>query len=83
MNKLTIGVISAAVFFLFNTFIMGIIGNFLFVGGDPFTKSFHMFTYTGLMTLCGVIVVCTYIIIEKLNEVKKILNESNEKKTDV
>lgn len=52
---------------------MTIIGQVIFFG-DSFTLSYHLFTYTGLMTLCGVIVVCTCIIIEKLNEIKNLYN---------
>jgi hypothetical protein len=70
MNKILKGILAMIFFYIFNIFIMGIIGHFIFAG-DEFTISYHMFTYTGLMTLCGVIIVCTYIIIEKLNEVKE------------
>ncbi len=68
------GIIAMVIFYIFNLTIMGIIGHFIF-GGDEFYLSYHMFTYTGLITLCGVIVVCTYIIVEKLNEVKNKLSE--------
>lgn len=78
MNNLGKGIISMIVFYIFNIFIMGLIGQFIFVG-DNFTISYHLFTYTGLMTLCGVIVTCTFIIIEKLNEVKSIFSKPNEK----
>lgn len=70
MNKLVKGLIAMIIFYIFNMFVMTIIGQVIFVG-DSFTISYHLFTYTGLMTLCGVIIVCTYIIIEKLDEVKK------------
>ncbi|VYU32340.1 hypothetical protein [Clostridium tertium] len=75
MKKVLKGILGMMVFYIFNMFIMQIIGQFIFVG-DPVTLSYHLFTYTGLMTLCAVIIVCTYIIIEKLNEVKAEVNKS-------
>lgn len=68
MKKILKGIIAMIIFYIFNMFIMSIIGRIIFVG-DKVTISYHLFTYTGLMTLCGVIIVCTYIIIEKLNEI--------------
>jgi hypothetical protein len=76
MNKLVKGLIAMIAFYIFNMLVMSIIGQVIFVG-DRFTISYHLFTYTGLMTLCGVIIVCTYIIIEKLDEVKKSFIEAN------
>jgi hypothetical protein len=76
MNKLVKGLIAMIAFYIFNMLVMSIIGQVIFVG-DSFTISYHLFTYTGLMTLCGVIIVCTYIIIEKLDEVKKSFIEAN------
>lgn len=73
MRKFVKGIIAMLCFYIFNMFIMQIIGQVIFVG-DRFTISYHLFTYTGLMTLCGVIIVCTYIIIEKLNEIKNLYN---------
>ena len=78
MNKLVNGIIAMVVFYIFNLTIMQMIGHFIF-GGDEFLISYHMFTYTGLITLCGVIVVCTYIIVEKLNEVKERFSELGRK----
>ena len=66
MNKFFYGIIAMIIFYIFNLFIMSMIGQFIFVG-DSFTLSYHMFTYTGLMTLCGVVTVC---IVGKLNKVK-------------
>ncbi|MGN9166356.1 hypothetical protein ACTNDY_13960 [Tissierellaceae bacterium HCP3S3_D8] len=79
MNNLGKGIIAMFVFYIFNTFIMGFIGQFIFVG-DSFTISYHLFTYTGLITLCGIIITCTFIITEKINEVKNIFIKQEEKK---
>lgn len=78
MNKVLMGILAMVFFYIFNMVIMQIIGQFIFVG-DRFTISYHLFTYTGLMTLCAVIIVCTYIIIDKLNEVKIEVNKSENK----
>lgn len=75
MKKVLKGILAMVVFYIFNIFIMQIIGQFIFVG-DSVTISYHLFTYTGLMTLCAVIIVCTLIIIDKLNEVKNELNKT-------
>lgn len=75
MKKIVKGILAMLVFYIFNISIMQIIGYFIFIG-DEFTISYHLFTYTGLMTLCAVIIVCTCIIIDKLNEIKIELNKS-------
>lgn len=69
------GVISMIVFFIVNQFIMFPIGQLIFVG-DEFTISYHLFTYTGLVLLCGLIVTCTGIIVQKLDEIKEAINKN-------
>lgn len=75
MKKVLKGISAMILFYIFNMFIMPIIGQFIFVGNSV-TISYHLFTYTGLMTLCAVIIVCTSIIIDKLNEVKTELDKT-------
>ncbi|GAA0824895.1 hypothetical protein [Clostridium tertium] len=77
MNTILKGIGAVVLFYIFNMFIMQILGQFIFIG-NPVTISYHMFTYTGLMTLCGVIVVCTCIIIKKLNEVKDAIDNKKQ-----
>ncbi|GEM_PF-976889 len=77
MKNVIIGIVAMVIFLIVNEFIMPLIGQFIF-WGDAFTISYHMFTYTGLMLLCGIVVVCTCIIVEKLNEVKDAINKSKE-----
>lgn len=72
-----IGIVTMSIFFIVNAILMPFIGQYIFIG-DQFTISYHMFTYTGLMVLCGVIVVCTCIVVEKLNEVKDSINKSKQ-----
>ena len=75
MKKVLKGISAMILFYIFSMFIMQIIGQFIFVGNSV-TISYHLFTYTGLMTLCAVIIVCTSIIIDKLNEVKTELDKT-------
>ena len=82
MKNLLIGILTMVIFYIFNIFIMGLIGQFIFVG-DSVTISYHMFTYTGLMTLSAVIIVCTYIIVKKINEVKNILREGKQEPDNI
>ncbi len=82
MKHLSKGIVAMIIFYILNTFIFSIIGGIIFVG-DKFTISYHMFTYTGLMTLCGVIIVCTYIVVEKLYEVKSMLIKSDSLQSDI
>lgn len=65
------------IFLIANMFIMPFIGQYIFIG-DTITISYHMFTYTGLMLLSGILVVCTCIIVEKLNELKNEINKLRE-----
>lgn len=36
-----------------------------------------------LMILCGVIIVCTYVVVDKLNEIKSVLDKSNALEDDL
>lgn len=65
-----LAVISSLIFYILNCYIFSVIGRVLFAGSEV-TLSYHMFTYTGLITLCGVIIACTYIIIKKINNIEK------------
>ena len=43
------------------------IGQLIFLG-DAITVSYHLFTYTGLILMFGLIIICTSIIVKKLDE---------------
>lgn len=70
LKILIISILSIIIFYFFNITFFQIIGTFMFWGNSA-TISYHMFTYTGIMTLCAVIISCTYIIIQKLNDLNK------------
>lgn len=67
LKILIISLISLIVFYIINISIFSFMGSFLFFG-NKVEISYHMFTYTGIMLLCSVIVSCTYIIIKKIND---------------
>lgn len=75
MNKsILYGIISAVVFFIVTLFILVPIGMSV-IPGDAFTLSYHMFSYMGIVALCGTIITCTIIIVKKfdvlIEELKK------------
>ena len=78
MKNILYGLLSSFIFGLIVLIIFVPIGSSVFVG-DPFTISFHLFTYMGLIVLCGVIVTCTLFIVEKLNI---IINEISIKESE-
>jgi hypothetical protein len=51
-----------------------LISQHIFVG-DEFSLSYHLFTYTGLILLCGIIIVCTSIIVSKVEEIKDLIKK--------
>lgn len=67
-NRWLWGVGASIAFFIVNLFVLSGLGQYLFAG-DPFTLSFHTFTYMGLTVLCGVIVTAALMLWDKLNEV--------------
>jgi hypothetical protein len=50
----------------------------LFKSGDAFNTSFHIYTYIGITLLAGLIVGCTILIIERINNLKKLLELGSE-----
>ena len=67
------GVISSIIFMFFTLNFGSWIGMFIFKGGDAYEMSYHMFTRMGLITLSGIIITCTIIIVKKINEVNEFL----------
>jgi len=45
----------------------------IFNRGDAFELYYHMFTRMGLITLSGIVIMCTIIIVKKLNEIEELL----------
>lgn len=62
------------IFYIVNEFIMYPIGQLIF-SGDAITVSYHLFTYTGLILMFGLIIICTSIIVKKLDEIKDVINK--------
>ena len=74
MNIILSAIIGMVGFYIVNQFIMYPIGELIF-WGDQFTISYHLFTYTGLILIFGLIIVCTIIIVKKLDEIKDLINK--------
>jgi hypothetical protein len=68
MDKAFYGIMAMIGFFVFNIILMNIFGGV-----------FRDLIYTGVVTLCGVIVICTCIIVEKLNKIIQQPNEQSDK----
>ena len=74
MDKIILsGIFGMVIFYIVNEFIMYPIGQLIFVG-DTITVSYHLFTYTGLILMFGIII-CTSIIVKKLDEIKNLINK--------
>lgn len=71
------GVISSIIFMVFTLYFGSWIGMLIFNSGDAYEMSYHMFTRMGLITLSGIVVTCTIIIVKKLNEIKELLKNHN------
>lgn len=65
------GVIGSIIFFFFTQNFGGWIGMSVFSSGDEYEVSYHMFTRMALIVLSGIIITCTIIIVQKLNEIKE------------
>ncbi len=75
MDKIILsGIFGMVIFYIVNEFIMYPIGQLIFVG-DTITVSYHLFTYTGLILMFGIIIICTSIIVKKLDEIKNLINK--------
>ncbi len=80
MKKVILGGLSAAVIFhIISTIFSGTIGSIIFSTGDPYTMSYHKYTYTGLLILCGVIVACTLFLNMKINNLKSEIYDQKKK----
>ena len=75
MDKIILrGIIGMIIFYIVNEFIMYPICQLIFLG-DAISVSYHLFTYTGLILMFGLIIICTSIIVKKLDEIKDVINK--------
>ena len=72
------GVLTMIVFFIVTLLFLSPLGEFVMVGGDPYTVSYHMYSYMGITLLSGIIVTCTYLIINKIDELIKELKKNGD-----
>lgn len=74
VKNILIGMLSGIAFWLITTIVSDSIGELIF-GGDSFILSYHSFTYVALILICMIIITCTLTIVQKLNEVKELINK--------
>jgi len=77
MKTLGIVIISMVGFYLVNYLF-----SILFIHIYPFAD-YHAFSYAGLVLLSALIVLCTCIIVEKLNQIKQVYIELKKKEADL
>ncbi len=75
MKKVFIPIIAFFIFYLINLYILSFIGTMLIPGGDEFQISYHSISYSGIAALASIVITCTYIIVEKINELLKELRK--------
>lgn len=61
------GLLTMVLFFIITLFVLVPIGSAIMPGGDPYTLSYHLFSYMGITLLSGIVVTCTFIIVNKIN----------------
>lgn len=76
------GILTMILFFLITELFLSPLGA-LIMCGDPYTISYHMYSYMGITFLSGIIVTCTYLIINKIDTLinKLTNNDDNNKKS--
>lgn len=75
MKKVIIAITVFLGFYIFNMFVLYPIGLMMIPGGDDFQNSYHALSYSGIAGLASIIVTCTYIIIDKINQLLKELRK--------
>ena len=75
MKKIIIAISVFLGFYIFNMFVLYPIGLMMIPGGDSFENSYHGLSYSGNAGLASIIVTCTYIIIDKINELLRELRK--------
>lgn len=61
------GLLTMVLFFIITLFVLVPIGSAIMPVGDPYTLSYHLFSYMGITLLSGIVVTCTFIIVNKIN----------------
>lgn len=70
------GLLSFVLFFVLIMFIGVPIGTMIFPGGDQVILSYHMFTYMGLATLCGLMVTLFCFILYRIDILEEKIKSS-------
>ncbi|MCB6608441.1 hypothetical protein V3C10_16530 [[Clostridium] symbiosum] len=79
MREAIISIITFCVFYFSNFVILSGLGALMKPEGDPFINSYLNPVYSGMAALAAIIIVCTCIIVRKLDEVLKELKKDEYK----
>lgn len=77
MGKGILSGVLTMIFFFIGTLFLTPLGMSI-IGGDRYTLSYHIFSYMGITLLSGIIVTCTYLIINKIDELIKELKNNGD-----
>ena len=69
MKHILKGILGILLFFITSIILSNLIVQHIFSAYQPH-QSYHVFTYTGLMLLCGVIITCTSLILDSFKKNK-------------
>ena len=81
MREAIISIITFCVFYFSNFVILSELGALMKPEGDSFINSYLNPVYSGIAALAAIIIVCTCLVVKKLDEVLKELKK-DENKTD-
>ena len=82
MKETVIGIVTFLVFYYFNFIILAGISSVLVPGGDAFIKSYVDPVYSGIAALADIVIVCTCMIMKKLDEVLRELKKEKDEESE-
>lgn len=83
MKETVIGIVTFLVFYYFNFIILAGISSVLLPGGDAFIKSYADPVYSGIAALAAIVIVCTCMIMKKLDEVLRELKKEKDEESEI
>ena len=82
MKPALAGILTFAIFFFGNSYLLGGLGQLFLIGGDAFVNSYFAPIMTGLALLAALVVGCTLVVLQKLDGVQKMLTEQKTGRKD-
>lgn len=74
------GLLSFILFLVFVMCIGGPLGSMIYTAGDPVILSYHMITYIGLATICGMMVTLFCFTLYKIEILQEEINNNKEQR---